>query len=675
MTVTGWLSPLPAFPRRTLIVAPSAASALTAASVRVSENGAAAGPLTITPAVDAAPGSVGIVVVLDRNASLGAAGLAAEMAAARRFASLRRSNQLLGVTAFDSAPSTILGLTAGAGQISRSLAVTPPLGSGADPAAAVAAALAQLRAARVTLGAVVVISDGVGVARGSLSPAGAASLRIPVITIGLRDAAATRSSLLALQRAAPGSFMTASPAQLARLVDGVQQALDRDYLVSWRSSVARGRSVSVTATVNGMTGTVTASYAAPRAIAAPGPSGAAAAAQARAANRSSAPGPSAATAVPGPAGATPLSPTPGFGTAAGGPRAAVPAQASAVGRSPSSAPAPPGSPAQATAVPAATGFWASSLAAPLIAGLVGVLIAIAVALALRRPQRRTVRSRIGSFTPLAEEQSEAGLRAPEHTRGGPLRALQRGSWWPPFVEAVEISRNRHTPTQLVARAAIVGVVAGVLLGVGTGIPALGLIPVLAWPFVLRSMVNRAVAKQRAKFADGLPTYLQDLASAIRVGRSFVGALSAVAESADEPTRGELERAITNEALGRPLEECLDAVAHRMASVDMDQVALIAGLNRRSGSNVAESLDRVAEGARERADMRREMKALTAQAKMSSLVLTAMPGVLLVGLSVISPQYAHPLFHTTLGIVAVVMGALMCAGGWKVMKKITDVDAV
>ena len=108
---------------------------------------------------------------------------------------------------------------------------------------------------------------------------------------------------------------------------------------------------------------------------------------------------------------------------------------------------------------------------------------------------------------------------------------------------------------------------------------------------------------------------------------------------------------------------------------MDQVALIAALNRRSGSNVAEALDRVAEGARERADMRREVKALTGQAKMSSFVLTALPPLLLVGISLISPRYAHPLLHTTLGIV--LLGrrrGLMVFAGWKVMKKITTMKA-
>ncbi|MGH2859248.1 MAG: type II secretion system F family protein, partial [Solirubrobacteraceae bacterium] len=357
---------------------------------------------------------------------------------------------------------------------------------------------------------------------------------------------------------------------------------------------------------------------------------------------------------------TPLSPKPSFaGTS--------PSQVSTHAPATSAQPAAPAAPAQAP-------FWSSPRASLAVAGGAGLLVMLALWAILYRPSRRTVRVRIESFIPTEAPELDLEKAAPVR-RGGPLSRLQRGSWWPPFVENVEISRMRQAPIELVKRAAILAVVVGVLLGLLSGEPLLAAVPILAWPFALRAFVNRAVTKQRNKFGDSLPSYLHDLASSIRVGRSFVGALAVVGESADEPTRGEFERAATNEALGRPLEECLEAVSRRMLSSDMDQVALIAGLNRRSGSNVAEALERVAEGSRERADMRREMRALSAQAKMSSLVLTALPGVLLLGLSIISPMYAHPLLHTTLGLIALGAGAAMCFSGWKVMQKITNVDAV
>jgi tight adherence protein B len=300
-----------------------------------------------------------------------------------------------------------------------------------------------------------------------------------------------------------------------------------------------------------------------------------------------------------------------------------------------------------------------------------VLLTIALALALHRPATSAARVRVGKFIPTADEGDALSLNS---RRSVTPRLFRRGTWWAPFVHDVEIARSLHSPIALVKRGAAGGLVVAALVFLLVGSPLAALAPLLLWPIPLRMMIKRAARKQRALFCDTLPGYLQDLASAMRVGRSFAGALAVVAASADEPVRSELERAVTDEQLGRPIDESLEAVAKRMQDTDVDQVALIASLNRRSGSNVAEALDRVADGARDRADLRREIKALTAQGKMSSLVLTALPPLLLIGISLVSPQYAHPLFHTTIGIVLMGVGALMVFAGWKVMQKITTIKA-
>jgi tight adherence protein B len=219
---------------------------------------------------------------------------------------------------------------------------------------------------------------------------------------------------------------------------------------------------------------------------------------------------------------------------------------------------------------------------------------------------------------------------------------------------------------------VVAMLMALLVVLITGSTLLAIVPVLGWWFVLKALMERAANKQREIFRQALPGYLQDLASAIRVGRSLVGALTIVAESADEPFKSELARVVSDEALGRPLDAALEAVAARMDATDLEQVALVAALNRRSGSNVAEALDRVSDGARERQDLRREVKALTAQAKMSSLVLTGLPGALLLAMMVVSPLYAKPLLHTTMGLVALGVSAGMVLAGWKALKKITNV---
>jgi tight adherence protein B len=179
---------------------------------------------------------------------------------------------------------------------------------------------------------------------------------------------------------------------------------------------------------------------------------------------------------------------------------------------------------------------------------------------------------------------------------------------------------------------------------------------------------------RGKFADQLPTALQDMAGAMRGGRSFSGALNAVIDGAPEPIRGEFEQVVGDEQLGRPIEVSLNAVADRMHSEDMQQVGLVAVLHRQSGSSVAEALEHVAEGARERAELLRELASLTGQAKLTSRLLTGLPIVLFIALTAISPQYARPLTHTVGGIVVIVFCSLLITLGWWVMRRIVRVEA-
>jgi Flp pilus assembly protein TadB len=628
VALSGWLADGVAFPQRALVLTAGVKQSLTASGLHVTENGTAVKSLTLTPVGTGRPGDAAVVVAIDQSDAMKGAGLASEIAGVRALAAVRPTNEELGVIGFDATPSSYLKPTTSTSQIATALAGTPANGTGSDPAAAIGLALKQLAAAKVALGAIVVISDGRAIAAGTGVQAvkgAAAAAHRPVITLGLNDAGATPASLRAVANTAPGTYQTVTPAQLTGVMIAIQQRLSANDVVRYRSSAGYGKSVVVSATADGVTGAVTAGYrspARPRVVApakkaAPRPSG------------------------PDFANSTLLSPTPSFA-------AATPA----------------------AAAPVATGFWSSSSWVPVVGGLCAVLLVAAIALALHRPSKAAVRTRVATFIPLESE--TANDAAQQARNGGLLPSLQRGSWWPPFVEAVEISQSPHTPVYLVKRAAAIGVVLAVLVAVVSGSVLFALVPLIGWVYLLKKGVKRAAEKQRTKFADTLPAYLQDMASAIRVGRSFAGAVAIVGESADEPTRSQLERAATDEALGRPLEETLEAVSERMHSNDMGQVALIAGVHRRTGSNISEALDRVAEGARERADLRREMRALTSQAKMSSSVLTGLPVVLLLGLTVLSPQYAHPLLHTTMGLIALSVGGIMIFGGWKVMGKITRI---
>jgi tight adherence protein B len=625
-SLTGWAGSGSTFPNESLILSVPRKVQLTPGKIHVSENGHPVTGFSLTPLAKADKGDFGFVVAVDQSPSTAGAPLNDEMNAVRQLASRRSAGQGLGLVLFGATPSALLQLSTDVGEINTALGATPATSPGADATAASTLALDQLFRARDAAGAVAVISDGNGASpqtqASRAAVAAAAAAHIPVFTIGLSDRSSTASSLGALRQSAPGPFVSATGGTLSRQLGKVYSTVTAGYILRYRSRVRPGQAVTVSATVDGTQGAVTAGYTA----------------------RS-----------PVHHAAAPVHRAPGF------------ANTSQLSRSPSfDAPASP-----APAAAPASSFWSSSGSMLVIAGVAALLVGLAIMLIVKRPDTRAVRARVGSYTAPVLESGELE----EESSGGfavAMRLLERGNIWPKFVADVEISRNPRTPQQLLKRAMIVAMVLALLLFLVTGTTLYGLLVLLAAPLVLRAWIKRAARKQRELFRELLPMHLQDLAGAMRAGRTVVGALTSVVESADEPIKSELERAIRDEQLGLPLEESLEAIARRMDAEDMDQVALVAALNRRSGSNVAEALDRVAEGARERADLRREVKALTGQAKMSSWVLTGLPPLLLIGISFISPAYAHPMFHTTVGIGLIIVSGLMVFTGWKVMNKIINV---
>jgi len=114
------------------------------------------------------------------------------------------------------------------------------------------------------------------------------------------------------------------------------------------------------------------------------------------------------------------------------------------------------------------------------------------------------------------------------------------------------------------------------------------------------------------------------------------------------------------------------VAARMDCRELEQVALVAALGRETGGNTAEVLDRVNDGIRERFGLRRLVKTLTAQGRMSRWVVSLLPVFLFIIINLINPDYMQPLFDNTLGRVLLIVSGLMVIAGSFVIKKIVDI---
>jgi len=195
---------------------------------------------------------------------------------------------------------------------------------------------------------------------------------------------------------------------------------------------------------------------------------------------------------------------------------------------------------------------------------------------------------------------------------------------------------------------------------------------LGVPFIAHGLVRRKRKEIRDDFAEQLPDNLQVLASALRAGHSFVGALSVVAADAPEPAQTEFRRVVADDQLGVPIDQSLREVARRMASTELEQVGLLAELQRESGGNMAEVLETVVATIRDRFDLRRLIKTLTAQGRMARWVLTLLPVFLAIAITLLNPAYMRPLFTTTPGQVLIAIAVVMLVTGSLVIKRIVNI---
>lgn len=188
-----------------------------------------------------------------------------------------------------------------------------------------------------------------------------------------------------------------------------------------------------------------------------------------------------------------------------------------------------------------------------------------------------------------------------------------------------------------------------------------------------AVVNFLSARKQRKFERQLPDMLQLLSSTLRAGYSLMQGVEAVSTEALDPIGRELRKVVTEARLGRPLEASLDAVAERMESADFAWAVMAIGIQREVGGNLSELLITVGETMTERERLRREVNTLTAEGKMSAIVLGLLtPGITL-AMWVLNPEYIGLLFTDPLGRILLGAGVLLAGGGFLWMNKMMKIE--
>jgi len=219
--------------------------------------------------------------------------------------------------------------------------------------------------------------------------------------------------------------------------------------------------------------------------------------------------------------------------------------------------------------------------------------------------------------------------------------------------------------------AILAGLVGLLLGGGS---LLIVLICLAGGVVLPWLWLGHKRKKRIKaFNSGLADTLQLIAGSLSAGMSLAQSLDSVVNEGREPIAGEFQRVLVETRLGVPLEDALEGIAERIESKDFHWVVMAIRIQREVGGNLAELLTTVAGTLREREYLRRQVKSLSAEGRLSAYILCGLPVLVMFYLLLVRRVYIMPLFTTGLGILMLFGAAVLLSLGGFVMSRLVKVE--
>ncbi len=219
--------------------------------------------------------------------------------------------------------------------------------------------------------------------------------------------------------------------------------------------------------------------------------------------------------------------------------------------------------------------------------------------------------------------------------------------------------------------AVGGGLVGLLLGAGNIVlgALVFLVAVIGPPLYLK--VKRT--KRLKAFGTGLADTLQLMSGSLSAGLSLAQSIDTIVREGTEPIAGEFRRVVIESRLGVPLEDALEGVAERMESRDFEWVVMAIRIQREVGGNLAELLLTVAGTLRERDYLRRHVRALSAEGRLSCYILGGLPPGFLAYLALSKPDYVKPMYTTPLGWILVVVMVVLLSVGVLWMSKVAKVD--
>jgi len=295
-----------------------------------------------------------------------------------------------------------------------------------------------------------------------------------------------------------------------------------------------------------------------------------------------------------------------------------------------------------------------------VVAIAAALLVLALVVLPAGPSRVPLSRLDPSAAPSASALSGAGAAAGAAVE----KALAKRGRLAEGADALERAGMSMRLPDFVLLVGLATVVAGGLGGALGGV-LIGLLLAAAVPLGAKLLLKFRAGRRRAAFADQLDDSLQLMAGSLRAGHSLLRAVDSVSSEAPAPTSEEFSRIVNETRVGRDLNEALDEVAARMGSDDFTWVAQAIAIHREVGGNLAEVLDAVGHTIRERNAIRRQVKALSAEGKLSAIVLMALPFGVTFFISTTNPAYIGRFTESFTGYVmlGVAVTMLLVGGLW------------
>ena len=250
--------------------------------------------------------------------------------------------------------------------------------------------------------------------------------------------------------------------------------------------------------------------------------------------------------------------------------------------------------------------------------------------------------------------------------------LHRRGWRPFGAGELELAHVSMSVASLVVMISCIAVVA-LAIGVLVANTVVGLLLAILVPVGAKVWLGRRGARLRQRFTAQLPQTLQMMAASLRAGHSLPRVLDAVSKEVDAPMSDELSRVVNENRLGRDLVESLETVAERMQSRDFVWITGAISAQRETGGNLNEILDQVAGTIRERHHIRMQVMSLSAEGRLSAVILMGLPVVVGAYYALVSADTMSTFVDAPIGKMLLIGSAILYAVGGLWMRSIVDIE--